>query len=131
MNAIVCVDDSFGMTFNNRRQSRDSTLIKKVTRMSSASRLLTGEFSRSLFDDFAIVDDAFLDIAGDGDFCFVENCELAPYIDKIEDLIVFKWNRTYPYDFSLDIELSDWRLVLSEEFEGSSHERITMEVYNR
>lgn len=135
MNVIVCVDDSLGMLFNNRRQSRDSVLINRVIDMCDKSRLWIGEFSRSLFSTFdcpiMIINDNFLNVAGAGDFCFVENVHLTPFVDKIERLIVFKWNRDYPSDFSLDVDLSEWSLVSSNDFKGSSHEEITMEVYKR
>lgn len=135
MNVIVCIDDSFGMLFNNRRQSRDSVLINRVIEMCDKSRLWIGEFSRPLFSTFdcriMIINDSFLDEAKSGDYCFVENMHLAPYINKIEKLIVFKWNRNYPSDFSLDIDLSNWSLLSSDNFKGSSHKEITMEVYRR
>lgn len=135
MNVIVCVDDAFGMLFNNRRQSKDSILIERIIEISNISKLWIGEFSRSLFSTYEprilLIDDAFLENAETGDFCFVENCHLTPYIDKVEKLIVFKWNRSYPSDFSLDVDLSEWELVSSTEFKGSSHKEITMEVYRR
>ena len=46
-------------------------------------------------------------------------------------LIVFKWNRVYPKDFEFEIDLSKWKLEESSEFKGSSHDKITMEVYVR
>lgn len=135
MNVIVCVDDSLGMLFNNRRQSRDSVLINRVIDMCDKSRLWIGEFSRSLFSTFdcpiMIINDNFLNEAVVGDYCFVENVHLTPIIDKIEKLIVYKWNRSYPSDFQLDIDLSKWSLISSNAFKGSSHEEITMEVYKR
>lgn len=132
MIVIVCVDNSLGMLFNNRRQSRDSVLISKIIETSASKRLLISEFSSSLFDGLnAVVNERFLDIAEDGDFCFVENSALTPYVDKIEKIIVFKWNRDYPSDFCLDLDLSQWALISSLDFEGSSHEKITMEVYEK
>ena len=132
---IVCVDDSMGMLFNNRRQSKDIVLTTKIIEMSNISRLLISEFSRSLFDTFdsniLLINNNFLDIADTGDFCFVENYSLYPYLDKIEKLIVFKWNREYPSDFSLDIDLSQWSLITTTNFKGNSHEKITMEVYKK
>jgi len=135
MNVIVCVDDSLGMLFNNRRQSKDIVLTNKIVEMSNLSRLWIGEFSRSLFDGLdphiMFIDDGFLEKADKGDYCLVENCHLTPYIDRIEKLIVFKWNRSYPSDFSLDLSLSDWNLVSTSDFKGNSHKEITMEVYKR
>ena len=135
MNVIVCIDDSFGMLFNNRRQSKDIVLTNRIVEMSNLTRLWIGEFSRSLFEGLdphiMFIDDGFLEKAEPGDFCFVENLNLTPHIDKIEKLIVFKWNRNYPSDFSLDIDLSDWKLVSTTDFKGNSHKEITMEVYKR
>ncbi len=132
---IVCVDDSYGMLFNNRRQSKDIILTNRIIEMSNLTRLWIGEFSRSLFETLdphiLFIDDEFLDKAEPGDFCFVENRHLTPHLDKIEKLIVFKWNRSYPSDFSLDIDLANWNLVSTAEFKGSSHKEITMEVYRR
>lgn len=135
MNVIVCVDDCFGMLFNNRRQSKDIVLTNRIIEMSNLSRLWVGEFSRSLFENFdtniMFIDDEFLEKAAPGDFCFVENCQLTPFIDKIEKLIVFKWNRSYPSDFNLDIDLSDWKLISTSDFIGNSHKKITKDVYSR
>lgn len=135
MNIIVCIDDSFGMLFNNRRQSKDIVLTNRIVEMSNLTRLWIGEFSRSLFEGLdphiMFIDDEFLDKAEAGDYCFVENCLLTPHIDKIEKLIVFKWNRSYPSDFTLDIDLSKWNLVSTTDFKGNSHKEITMEVYKR
>lgn len=135
MIVMVCVDDSLGMLFNNRRQSRDKVLISKIIEMSNISKLWINEFSRPLFDSFEsqimLINDDFLEVAGKGDYCFVENCSLSPYIDKVEKLIVFKWNREYPSDFSLDIDLSQWSIISTTDFKGNSHEKITMEVYKK
>ncbi len=135
MIVMVCVDNSLGMLFSNRRQSRDKVLINKIAEMSCISRLFINEFSRPLFESFEsqiiIVNDDFLEMANNGDYCFVENCSLAPYIEKIEKLIVYKWNREYPSDFSLDIDLSQWSLISTTDFKGNSHDKITMEVYKK
>ena len=61
----------------------------------------------------------------------MEDKPLAPYSQWIEQLIVFHWNRAYPGDFYLDIPLDQWKLVSTDEFPGSSHEKITKEVYVR
>ena len=49
----------------------------------------------------------------------------------IEKIILIKWNRDYPADFKLDIDLSSWNLIDMTEFIGYSHKTITMEVYTR
>lgn len=138
MIAIVTVDDNNGIFFNRRRQSRDSTVIEKVASLANAknSYLLMNSYSSVLFESDklrnAIVSDKFLEIANDEDCCFVEGTPLTPYISKIQQLIVFRWNRRYPADMYFDINLANgWSLIDTEEFKGTSHDKITMEVYGK
>nr|DAI55732.1 MAG TPA: hypothetical protein [Caudoviricetes sp.] len=131
MIAIVTVDDNNGTFFNHRRQSRDAVIVEKVLTLTDS--LLMDGYSAKLFpqDRVKAMDD-FLDVAGTDDYCFVEGKPLAPYIGKIQRLIVFRWNRVYPADTHCDIDLADgWTLASSAEFKGTSHEKITMEVYER
>ena len=55
------------------------------------------------------------------------------YIEKIDNIIIYKWNRIYPSDlyFDIDIKNGQWKLIETEEFQGSSHEKITKEIYRR
>ena len=71
--------------------------------------------------------------AGKGGFAFIETPPLAPYKAKIDTLVIYKWNRHYPSDKKLDIAPRDMgmRLVKTYDFVGSSHEKITKEVYER
>ena len=50
---------------------------------------------------------------------------------QIEKLIVFGWNRTYPFDFKLDLELDRMDKTAEEEFAGYSHEKITLSHYEK
>ncbi len=135
MHIIVCVDDNGGMLFNKRRQSKDSVLRARVLsglngrnfRMNSYS---FGQFSEDEGANEIFTDENFLDIASDGDVCFVENVELLPYSEKIETITLYKWNRTYPSSVKFPKELLAGRkLIASDEFVGSSHEKITEETY--
>ena len=51
----------------------------------------------------------------------------------ISRLIIYNWNRRYPFDRQLDISPAKmgFKLVSVTEFEGSSHEKITKEIYER
>ena len=67
-----------------------------------------------------------------GAYCFVEDRAIAPVQEKIEKIILFRWNRAYPADMYFDITLSDgWHVTETHEFAGSSHEKITEEVYEK
>ena len=138
MNVIICLDDNGGMLFNNRRQSRDSVLLADVGKdaESAGGALYITPFSEKLFTAaslFFTVDENMLDNARENDLCFVENLHLGGYTDKIDKLTVYRWNRRYPADFSLDIDIKECKFRLSEvtEFVGSSHEKITKEVYSK
>ena len=135
MKVILCLDDNNGMVFNNRRQSRDEKIIEKILDITKKNRLWINKYSYSLFEIFNAsnvnVDDLFLSEAPMGEYCFVETSELTNYEKWIEEIIVFRWNRDYPYDKELDIDLSKWKLINSLEFEGNSHKKITMEVYSK
>lgn len=137
MKVIVCVDDNNGMMFNNRRQSRDRILINDVIKNVIGGNLLMTPYSELLFKDSDI--DAFflseyiLDEADSEDYCFIENKALLPYSDRIDELIIYRWNRTYPSDMYLDVDPAalSMKLVSTTEFAGSSHEKITKELYKR
>lgn len=134
MVVIACIDDNCGLMFNNRRQSRDRVVIEKIVNMADG-QLWMNNYSYPLFEKMGQsrinVDDAFLNEAAEGDYCFIENCSLKPYEKYIEKIILFKWNRIYPADLHFDISLANWALSQSQEFVGNSHELITMEVYER
>ena len=135
MIAIVCIDDNFGMMFNNRRQSRDITIIQKITEIAKGSKIWVNKYSYPLFEEGnnsnVNVDENYLSEASSGEYCFVENKELKPFEKWIEKLIVFRWNRDYPTDKKLDIDLSLWSLQETSEFVGNSHKKITMEGYKK
>ena len=136
MRVIVCIDDDRGMTFNNRRQSRDRVLIDDVIRMTDGKRLYIDAYSEMLFADFAdkyTVDAYMLKNAGALDYCFVENKSLAEHIDGIDEMIIYRWNRRYPSDVKLDVipEKCGFVLCQTVEFEGYSHEKITKEIFRR
>lgn len=134
---IAAVDDRNGMMFNRRRQSQDRVLRQRILDLSSGSRLWVNHYTQKQFADADApqlnVDENFLSEATSGEYCFVENVPVAPYEKWVEKIILFKWNRKYPGDrfFDIDVPGNGWCLESTEDFPGSSHEKITMEVYTR
>ena len=131
---VVCLDERNGMTFLKRRQSQDSALRRHMLEMSRETALWMNSYSARQFDTAAghmRVDDGFLQRAGAGEYCFVENVEVAPLADKAEKLVIYRWNRHYPSDVKFPMALFEGRMKLQarEEFAGSSHDTITWEVY--
>lgn len=135
MIVIVCLDETKGMMFNGRRQSRDRSVTEKIQQICTGKRLWMNAYSYKLYgvleNTEIFTDEDFLGKAGRGDICFVESEGLASFADRIETLIVFWWNRKYPKDFSLDVDLGEWIKIQKTDFSGSSHEIITLEVYKR
>ncbi|MDE6957707.1 MAG: ribonuclease Z [Lachnospiraceae bacterium] len=132
---ILVIDDYNGMMFNKRRQSQDQLLRERIFSITTGNKLWMNAYSYRQFknmDGIHIVEaEDFLELAEPGEYCFVENISVKLYEEKIEKIILFRWNRKYPGDYFLDIDLSEkqWKLIQTDKFAGSSHEKITMEVY--
>lgn len=132
---IACVDDYFGMLFNNRRQSQDRLLRERILQLTTGNRLWMNQYSAKQFEPMPQinVDDCFLNEAAPGDYCFAENVNILPYENWIEKIILYNWNRKYPADLYFNIPLQEhgWKLLETTDFVGSSHDKITEEIYTR
>ena len=135
MKVIICLDDRDGMMFNGRRQSKDRVLNTDVIALSGGC-LRMSKYSYAMFDDteaVCTVAEDFLDTAEHDDWCFVEDGTLSEHADKIDTLVVYRWNRHYPSDKSLDIDIDGLGFTLEEttDLVGHSHEKITREIYKK
>ena len=127
--AVVCLDDSLGMTFNSRRQSRDRVLIEELL-SSTEGDIYIHPYSLPLFpksDRIKVSEDPLKDC--DGGICFIENLPLIPYEDKIDQLIIYRWHRSYPADTYFDLKIDGKRRTFAKKFKGSSHDKITKEIF--
>ncbi|MDO4315497.1 MAG: ribonuclease Z [Oscillospiraceae bacterium] len=134
MIAAVCIGDGDGMLFNRRRVSRDRAQQEDLLALCGDGRLWLAPYSAPLFAwaaERVTADDGFLEKAGPGEVCFVEDRALAPAADRVEAAVLYRWNRAYPADVRFDFDLTDFRLEERTEFPGTSHERITREIYRR
>lgn len=150
MKIIVCVDNQNGMMFNHRRQSQDRVLRKRVLELTGGKKLWMNAYSQKQFlqdlqengtapgeqgksgqMELIQVDEAFLEKAGMGEYCFVEDKDVVPYEKRIEEVILCHWNRDYPADMYFKLELGGWKLANTREYAGSSHEKIAEERYVR
>ena len=133
MNIIVCVDKSNGMMFLGKRQSQDRVLREKILGISKGSRLLMNTYSAKQFEsvDNIVVDEDFFNNANEGDFCFIEDKAITS--ENVESFYVFNWNRKYPGDlfFNVDLKAEGFKKIKKEEFQGNSHDKITLEIYSR
>lgn len=134
MIAAVCIGEGNGMLFNRRRVSRDRRQQEDLLALCGNGRLWMGGCSAPLFSwaaERVTVDEDFLEKAGPGELCFVEDRALAPAADRVEAVVLYRWNRAYPADVRFDLDLSGFQLAERTEFPGVSHERITREFYTR
>lgn len=136
MKVIICMDDTNGIMFNHRRQSQDKLIRAKIFSILNGYRLFVSHYTAKQFTTeecrkLSVVDEPLAE-AGPDDFCFAEDYEVDVSNPAIKSIIVFRWNRVYPSDRFFDAApLKEWNLSLSEDFVGNSHEKITMEVYER
>ena len=90
-------------------------------------------YSAKQFEDISniTVDDDFLNTASDNDFCFIEDVNAD--IQNVDSIYLFNWNRDYPADFFFEIEPGEcgFKRVSSYDFKGSSHEKITLDIYEK
>ena len=64
---------------------------------------------------------------------FVEDIPSDEILGKTSKLEIYRWNRHYPSDVRWEPDLAGMGFILTEttEFAGTSHEKITREVYER
>lgn len=145
MRLIVCVDDNLGMAFNSRRVSQDSEVVRRIRNLSRKGILWVTGYSVRLFlgQDSSVygqkqnsvhvcISDKPELSARTEDTCFLEDREPNTdiVIQKAQEIVLFRWNRAYPSDVKFRIPLDRyWKLKSSEDFQGSSHEKITEEVW--
>ena len=129
----VTIDDRMGIAFNKRRQSRDIRVIEDLCQMTDG-KIYVSSYSAPLFEDMRerieVVDDPLGECA-DGCVCFVETSYIGKCKDDIKSLVVYRWNRVYPSDKKLDVELDNGELkkISTFEFTGNSHDLITKDIY--
>lgn len=132
---VVAIDDRMGMLFNHRRQSQDRLLREDLLQTVGKSRLWVSPYTANQFakeqDSRICEENSFFEKAGAGEYCFLEDPEDLTDMSRVEELIIYRWNRVYPSDRTLPIDLKNWFLTHTSEFTGHSHEKITKEVYSR
>ena len=135
LHLFLCVDNHMGMTFNRRRQSRDSRVSQDILEQSRSGALYMSACSLAIFPAeshrYITVSETFLEDAPSDAFCFVEKGPLLPYLPRIRSITLYHWNRSYPGDSFFDIPLDSphWKLLERQNMTGHSHEKITKERY--
>lgn len=129
MTLYLCLDDKNGLQFNKRRQSRDSAVLEDI-RSQLTGNLLIDPFSEKLIREAEIPYVLPPETAED---FFAEDVPSEAVIERTKKLVIYRWNRHYPSDVRWGPDFGALGFVLTEtmEFPGTSHEKITREVYER
>ena len=133
MKLIFCIDDKKGMMFFGKRQSQDSVLREWLINHTKDCSLLMSAYSAKQFCDHTgyLVDDNYMLNASAEDYCFIEDKDYS--LDNVTEIILCKWNRKYQADkfFDVDLKSNGFKKISSEDIHGSSHDKITIEIYKR
>lgn len=135
MKIFIAIDDKNGMMFNKRRQSQDEKLREFMLSVCGGGKLYMNEYSFKQFKDCdvnsIVVAEDFLAVAK-GEYCFVENADISPYLDSVSEVYLCKWNRHYPSDLKFTAKLAGvFKIVSTNDIVGKSHEKITIEKWSR
>ena len=136
MKLVICVDDRGGMLFNKRRVSRDKLMISDFAEYAADATVYMEPYSEELFSEEnlnIILSENPMKFAEDGDFVFVERWAPLPFAKVANEIVVYKWNRRYPFDLKMDFSPDElgFRLESVYEFAGNAHEKITREIYKK
>lgn len=129
---IVCLDDRGGVLFNNRRVSSDKEVIKHILELTAGATLICSEYSADLFPAGTVqIGKNLKDTPSEMTYYFLEGQDPTSVAGRVEELVVYRWNRIYPSDYRFPIGLftAGLQKVSQGQFKGNSHERITWEVY--
>ena len=133
MKLIFCIDKNNGMLVFGKRQSQDQVLREWLINHTRDSKLWMSEYSAQQFAGLSgyVADDNYLDKAKADDYCFIE--DKGYNLDSTNEIILCHWNRRYQADkfFCIDLNANGFKKVKSEDITGSSHEKITIEIYKR
>ena len=132
MKLVVCLDEKNGIRFFGKRQSQDELQRKNLFELIENSKLFLTEYSYNLYKDFEFnfeIIDENTEIVEDSVFLY-EGEFLERFLPYVDEIIVYFWNRDYPFDETFDeVEQDCWKEKEVLEFKGKSHEKITRKIF--
>ena len=133
MKLCLCIDKKRGMMFFGKRPSQDRVQRAQMLALIADAKLWVSKYSAPLFEgvENIIVDDDYMYKAQVNDYCFVEDKDVD--LKNCSTLVIYNWNRHYPADkfFMFDPKKEGFKLISTRDFVGSSHEKITEEIFER
>lgn len=117
---IICLDKRDGLSFGGRRLSRDAKIFEDIQKDFGAVALsndISLDFLPVLKESPAV-------------FCEVEIPD--GYLEGCDKVIIYRFDRTYPFDASMPEGFYDnFDLVEKTEFAGNSHDKIFKEIWEK
>ena len=131
---IFTLDDRNATRFHNKRQSRDAVVAKHIADTYKSVPIYIQKKSISFFDDLEdqpdfIIFDSITEVPKDAVVFMEEPVHSIDLFLWTENIHVFRWNRIYPSLITDRIDLTNFHKSVIQEFAGSSHEKITEEIY--
>ena len=128
MKLVVCLDENNGIKFFGKRQSQDELQRKNLFELIGNLKLFLTEYSYDLYKDiefnFEIIDEN-TEIIKNSVFLY-EGDFLEKFLPSVDEIIVYFWNRDYPFDETFEEHLKNiWKEKEKVEFKGKSHDEIT------
>lgn len=133
MTLIVCFDMRRGVTFFGKRQSADAKVRDRIARLANGKPIYMTVYSASLFKntdaDVRIAEE--LESAPQDAAVFAEDAGLSAFCGRVTRFVIYRWNKLYPRDGTAGFYPFDegMKLVSMTDFEGSSHSRVTEEIW--
>ena len=132
MKLVVCLDENKGIRFFGKRQSQDELQRKNLFELIGNAKLFLTKYSYDLYTDFEFnfeIIDENTEIVEDAVFLY-EGEFLERFLPYVDEIIVYFWNRDYPFDETFEEFLNDdWKAREIFEFKGKSHEKITRKMF--
>ena len=117
---IICLDKRDGLSFGGRRLSRDAKIFEDIQKDFGAVALsndISLDFLPVLKESPAV-------------FCEVEIPD--GYLEGCDKVIIYRFDRTYPFDASMPEGFYDrFNMVEKTEFAGNSHDKIFKEIWEK
>lgn len=136
MKLIVCTDDRGGMMFFGKRPARDRYAIDDIIKDAEGKQILIAPYSEKLFAEqggkYTISTDPLAD-AGKDDAVFIEDRSAGAYLEKIDSIVIYSWDLSYPFDKKFDIapEAEGFVKIQEKEFTGHAHKTVKKTLYTR
>ncbi|MFI3260154.1 MAG: hypothetical protein R3Y13_00345 [bacterium] len=127
MKYFVTVSNNLGLSFFNKRQSSDIKVLEDMIKEAENSKILVNKSALDIFTKNNLEQHI---TTSESSYVFYE-CDELSSIKDINILIVYYWNRDYPSDKFLKLNLNAYKELEKIEFQGNSHDNITKIVYER